>query len=56
MFTFSDFDSKYPFLGKFGPKNQTCQFVLKFGTLTNSNMQNSMAIFNLSDFDWNYPF
>ena len=33
-----------PFLRKFGPKNQTCQFKLKFSAYTNSNMQNSMAI------------
>ena len=29
MFTFSVFDWKY-FLEKFGPKNQNCQFELKF--------------------------
>ena len=45
-----------PFLGKFGPKNRNCQFILKFGTWTNSNMQNSMATFNFSAFYWNYPF
>ena len=44
------------FLGKFDPKNQNCQFILKFGTWTNSNMQNSMAMFNFSAFYWNYPF
>ena len=32
-----------PFLGKFGPKNQNCQFKLKFGTKTNSNEQNSFV-------------
>ena len=37
-----------PFLGKFGPKNKNCQFQLKFGGSTNSNMQNSM--------DWKHPF
>ena len=37
-------------------KNQNCQFILKCGTWTNSNMQNSMAMFNFSAFDWNYPF
>ena len=36
---------EFSFLGKFGPKNQNCQFKLKFGTLTNSNMQNSMVVF-----------
>ena len=45
-----------PFLGRFGPKNQNCQFILKFGTWTNSNMQNSGAMFNFSAFDWNYSF
>ena len=34
-----------PFSLKFGPKNQNCQCKLKFGTYTNSNMQNSMVIF-----------
>ena len=34
------------FLRKFGQeKNQNCQFKLKFGTLTNLNMQNSMVVF-----------
>ena len=45
-----------PFLGKFGPKNKNYQFILKFGTWTNSNMQNSMVMFNFSPFYWNYPF
>ena len=26
------FRPETPFLGKFGPKNQNCQFKLKFGT------------------------
>ena len=43
------------FLGKFGPKNQNCKFWLKFGTWTNANIQNSMAMFNFSAFYWNYP-
>ena len=38
------------FLGKFGPTNKNCQLILKFGTWTNSNMQNSMAMFNFSAF------
>ena len=53
---FFRFRPQIPFLGKFGPKNQNCQFILKFGIWTNSNLQNSMAIFNFSAFDWNYPF
>ena len=36
------------FLGKFGPKNQNCQFKLKFGTYTISNMQNSLVVFIFS--------
>ena len=56
MFTFLVFESKYPFLGKFGPKSQNYQLKLKFGTYTNSNMQNSMVMFILSVFDWKYPF
>ena len=33
-----------PFLIKLGPKNENCQFKLKFGTYTNSNMHNSIVI------------
>ena len=28
---FFQFLAQIPFLGKFGPKNQNCQFILKFG-------------------------
>ena len=45
-----------PFLGKFGPKHQNSHFKLKFGTYSNSSMQNSMVMFILSVFDWKYPF
>ena len=34
------FRLEIPFLGKFGPENQNCQFKLKFGAKTNLNMQN----------------
>ena len=34
--------------GKFGPKIQTCLFKVKFDTMTNLNMQNSMVVSNLS--------
>ena len=44
------------FLGKFGPKNQNSRFKLKFGSYSNSNMQNSMVMFILSVFEWKYPF
>ena len=53
---FFRFRPQISFLGKFGPKNQNCQFILKFGTWINSNMQNSMAMFNFSAFYWTYPF
>ena len=41
-----------PFLDKFGRKNQNCQFKLKFGASTDSNMHNSMAVFILFVLDW----
>ena len=50
------FKPEKPFLGKFGPENQNCQLKLKFGTKTNSNMQNSMVMFAFSAFNHNYPF
>ena len=37
-------------------KNQHCQFKLKFGTYTNSNMQISMVIFTFSAFGGITPF
>ena len=52
MITFFSFSQEMHFLGKLGPKNQNCQFKLKFGTKTNSNMQNSIAMFTFSVFDW----
>ena len=45
-----------PFLGKFGPKSQNYQFKMKFGTYTNANMQNSIAVFTFFVFDRNPPF
>ena len=39
------------FLGKFGPKNQNCHFMLKFSTYTNSNMQNSLMLFSFFVFE-----
>ena len=38
------FRLEIPFLGKFGPKSQNCQFQMKFDTYTNLNMQNLMAV------------
>ena len=32
---------KMPFLGQYGPKFQSCYFKVKFGNLTNLDMQNS---------------
>ena len=46
---------KTPYLGKFGPKNQNYQFKLKFGTKTNLNKQNSMALFTFSGLEQNHP-
>ena len=37
-------------------KKQNCEFKLKFGTKTNSNLQNSIAVFNFSVLDFEYPF
>ena len=46
------FQPEILFLGKFGQKYQNCQFKLKFGTETNSNVQNSMVVFILFVLDW----
>ena len=51
---FSILDREYLFGGKFGPKNENCQFEQKFGTLTNSNMQHLMVILTFSVFDQKY--
>ena len=56
MFTFFCFHSEIPFLGKFGPNNQNCQFRQKFVTKANSNMQNSMVMFPFSFFEQKYFF
>ena len=53
-FHFFFFWPEIPFLGKFGQLNQNCQFELKFGSKTNSNMQNSMMIFSFSAFSHKY--
>ena len=52
------FSTEIPFSGKFGnkKKNQHCQFKLKFGTYTNSNMQISMVILTFSVFGGITPF
>ena len=43
-----------PVLGKFGPKNQNCQFNLKFGIKPKSNMHDSIYV-NVFPF-WNRTF
>ena len=44
------------FLGKFGPKYRNCQFKLKFGTQSNSNIQNSVVVLTFSVLARNHPF
>ena len=44
------------FLGKFGPKNQNGQFIVKLDTWTNSDMHNSMVKFTFFVFGRKYPF
>ena len=44
------FPPDIPFFGKFAPKNQNCQFKLKFGTLSNSIIKNSMVMFTFVHF------
>ena len=56
IFTFFCFRPQVPFFKKFGPKNQSCQFKLKFGTQNNSNQQNSIVKFTFSEFNRKYPF
>ena len=51
------FRSQIPFLGEFCPKTLFYnQLILKSGTWTNLNMQNSVAMLNVSVFYWNDPF
>ena len=45
-----------PLLGKFGLKNQNTHFMLKFGTYTNSNTQNSVMLFTFFCFWVEMPF
>ena len=44
------------FLGKFGPKNQNCQFKMKFSIQTKSNMQNSMVVLIFSFLNGKHSF
>ena len=43
-------------VGKFGPRNEKCQFQLKFSICTNPNMQKLKAMFTFSDLDQKYSF
>ena len=56
LFTFSIFNQNTFLGGKYGPKNQSFQFELKFGIQTKSNMHNSMVMLTFSVFDQKYPF
>ena len=51
VFTFFVIDWETLFLGKYFSENQNCQFKFKFGTWTNSNIQNSMALFTFPYLD-----
>ena len=48
-FMFSVFIPETPILYNFCQKNQNCQFKLKSGIQTNSNIQNSIVVFTFSD-------
>ena len=50
------FEWKCLFWANLVSKYQNCHFTLKFGTYTNSNMQNSMMLFSFFVFQWKYPF
>ena len=61
MFTFFDFDHKYPFLNVLNfvilvLKIKIVSLILKFGTYTNMNMQNPMVMFIFSILEREYPF
>ena len=56
LFTYFVFEWKYPFWANLVQKNQNYQFKLKFGTYTNSNLQNSMVMFTFLSFDQKYFF
>ena len=54
---FSDFDRKLPFWANFVKyKIHTCHFKLTLGTYINSNMQNSIVVFNFSVLKWKHLF
>ena len=51
---FFRFGLEIPSLAKFGPKNQNSHFELKFGTMNNLNMRNSMVMLIFFVLDWKY--
>ena len=53
---FVRFRLEIPFLVKFDPKNQTCQFKLKIGAKTNSSMRNFLVVCIFSILDRKRPF
>ena len=48
VFRFSVLDKKHYFLANLVQKIKIAKFKLKFGTSTNSKMQNSMVVFTFS--------
>ena len=44
------------FMQIFGPKSRNCQFKVKFGTFSNSNMRYSTVMFTYFVLDQKYPF
>ena len=56
MFIFSDFDNKYLFWVNLVQKVKIISLNLKFDTLPNLNMQNSMVMFTFFVLVREYPF
>ena len=56
MFIFSDFDNKYPFWVNLVQKVKIISLNLKFDTLPNLNMQNSVVMFTFFILEREYPF
>ena len=54
--TFLSFRPEIPLLGKFVLNIQNCQFKLKLGFWSNSNMLNLIAVFTHSFLDQKHPF
>ena len=56
VFIFSNLDGKHPFWTNLIQKTKIVSFKLKFGTKTNSNMQNSMVVFTFFVFYRKHPY